>query len=65
MNPIMWSPNSEQIQNSQMYSFMNFVNKKLNISLNNYSDLYEWSIIKGSDFWGCFWEYSNIIHSMM
>jgi len=62
MNQIMWSPNSEQIQNSQMYFFMKFVNKKLNISLNNYSDLYEWSITNGSDFWGCFWEYSKIIY---
>ena len=62
MNQIMWKPGDKQIQTSQMMTFMNFVNKRYNISLRNYNQLYNWSIEKAADFWGCFWEYSDIIH---
>ena len=30
--------------------------------MKNYSQLYNWSIIRAEDFWGSFWEYSKIIH---
>ena len=62
MNQIMWTPEDKQIQISQMMTFMNFVNKRYNISLRDYNQLYNWSIEKAADFWGCFWEYSDIIH---
>ncbi len=62
MNQIMWTPEDKQIQTSQMMTFMNFVNKRYNLSLRDYNQLYNWSIEKATDFWGCFWEYSDIIH---
>ena len=56
MSAIMWKPSPEQIQSSQMMSFINFANKKFNFSFNGYYDLYAWSINETSDFWECFWE---------
>ena len=32
------------------------------MSLQNYNELYKWSVDKSADFWECFWEYSNIIY---
>ena len=58
----MWQPTEEQISNSQMMDYMQFINKKYGLSLKNYSQLYDWSIEKAEDFWGSFWEYSQIIH---
>ncbi len=58
----MWQPSEEQINNSQMMDFMQFINKKYGLSFKNYSQLYDWSIEKAEDFWGAFWEYSQIIH---
>ena len=58
----MWQPAEEQINNSQMKDYMQFVNKKFGLSLKNYSQLYDWSINKTEDFWGSFWEYSKIIY---
>ena len=55
MNQIMWTPEDKQIQTSQMMNFMNFVNKRYNIYLMDYNQLYNWSIEKAADFWGCFW----------
>ena len=63
MNQIMWNPKDEQIQTSQMIAFMNFVNKRFDTCFRNYNELYNWSNEKAEDFWGCFWEYSDIIHN--
>ena len=62
MHLIMWQPTEEQINNSQMMDYMQLVNQKFGLSLKKYSQLYDWSIEKAEDFWGFFWEYSQIIH---
>ncbi|MDP7027602.1 MAG: acetoacetate--CoA ligase [Candidatus Marinimicrobia bacterium] len=63
MQSIMWQPTEEQINNSQMMAYMQFVNQKFQLSLKNYSQLYDWSIERVEDFWGSFWEYSKIIYN--
>ena len=59
----MWKPSEEQINNSQMLGYIQFVNKKFELSLKDYSQLYDWSIEMAKDFWESFWEYSKIIYS--
>ena len=63
MQSIMWQPTEEQINNSQMMAYIQFVNQKFQISLKNYSQLYDWSVERAEDFWGSFWEYSKIIYN--
>jgi len=63
MQTIMWKPTEEQINNSQMMDYIQFVNQKFRLSLKNYSQLYDWSIERAEDFWGSFWEYSKIIYN--
>jgi len=63
MQSIMWQPTEEQINNSQMMAYIQFVNQKFQLSLKNYSQLYDWSIERVEDFWGSFWEYSKIIYN--
>ena len=58
----MWQPTEEQINNSQMMDYIQFVNQKFGLSLKDYSQLYDWSIENAKNFWGSFWEYSKIIH---
>ena len=60
MHPIMWQPTEEQINNSQMMEYMQFINKNFGLSLKDYSQLYDWSIEKSEDFWGSFWLYSHL-----
>ena len=57
----MWKPTEEQINNSQMMAYIQFVNQKFQLSLKNYSQLYDWSIERVEDFWGSFWESLRII----
>jgi acetoacetyl-CoA synthetase len=60
---LLWQPSEEQINNSHINKFRNFVNLKYNINLNDYNDLYNWSINYIANFWQSFWEFSDIIYS--
>tara|TARA_B100000315_G_scaffold260939_1_gene328087 strand:- start:20906 stop:22858 length:1953 start_codon:yes stop_codon:yes gene_type:complete len=63
MEEILWTPDNATVQNSQMNKFRLFVNEKLKIHLDNYNDLYNWSVKEIPEFWASVWEYFEIIHS--
>ena len=62
MQTILWKPTEEQINHSQMMQFIHFVHDRFNLTIEDYPQLYDWSIEKAEDFWGSFWEYSQIIN---
>ena len=62
MQTILWKPTEEQINHSQMMQFIHFVHNRFNLTIEDYPQLYDWSIEKAEDFWGSFWEYSQIIN---
>ncbi|KAJ3219364.1 hypothetical protein HDU67_001583 [Dinochytrium kinnereticum] len=51
------------ISPSSITEFRNYVNKKYDLQLKAYDDLYDWSIESITDFWAAVWEYSDIISS--
>ena len=63
MGKIVWSPKKEHILSSLMWDFMLTVNKKYNIQLEGYDDLYSWTIENPQLFWDDIWQYCDIIHS--
>ena len=58
----MWQPNREQITGSQMVQFMAFINSRYELAIEDYSQLYQWSIDQVEDFWSSFWDFSQIIY---
>jgi acetoacetyl-CoA synthetase len=60
---ILWKPTKKQIQESQMTRFTEFVNDYHRLSLQNYDELYNWSVKNIADFWQTFWDFSKIIHT--
>ena len=58
----MWQPNREQITGSQMVQFMAFINLRYELAIEDYSQLYQWSIDQVEDFWSSFWDFSQIIY---
>ncbi|KAI2641626.1 acetoacetyl-coenzyme A synthetase [Hypomontagnella submonticulosa] len=50
-------------QKTQMYEFMQCLNKNRNLSLKTFQDLYQYSTSKRSDFYAEVFEYCNIIHT--
>ena len=56
----LWQPSKERIKNSNMYRFMNVVNKKYNRDFTEYAPLWEWSIENIPDFWAAMWEFGGV-----
>lgn len=51
------------VENSQMQAFMDHVNNKYGLNFDNYQDLHQWSIENIADFWGTFFNFSDILYS--
>jgi acetoacetyl-CoA synthetase len=64
-NEILWEPSPDQSENSQMTQFIRLINRKYSQSIQNYNDLFEWSITHISAFWEMVWYFSKIIASRM
>ena len=59
-NEILWMPNSERIQDSEMTRFTEFVNKKTLQTLDSYQALYDWSISDKERFWDLLWDFFKV-----
>jgi acetoacetyl-CoA synthetase len=59
----MWHPSTERAEASQMNQFRLFVNKKYGMELDNYRDLYNWSVNEITYFWEAVWSFGNPVVS--
>jgi len=55
-------PSSLQMNASNMWHFINWVNSKFGTSFEDYFDLHQWSITESDKFWTSLFDYFNIIH---
>ena len=62
-NEALWKPSNEQIQNSNMTEFMEYVNQKYDKDFNTYTQLFDWSVEEIESFWEAIWDRSEIVHS--
>ncbi|XP_063081554.1 acetoacetyl-CoA synthetase isoform X3 [Cavia porcellus] len=60
---VMWEPDSKR--DTQMDRFRAAVGASYGLALENYNDLYHWSVASYSDFWAEFWRFSGLIFSRM
>jgi len=58
----LWAPSQEQIESSNLTRFMAFMNKDGH-NLNNYPELYDFSIRLPHLFWKYLWEYGSFVAS--
>jgi acetoacetyl-CoA synthetase len=63
MSKLLWKPTEERIRQSNMYRFMQFVNRRHGRNFSEYGALHEWSIQNIPEFWAAMWEFADIIHS--
>jgi acetoacetyl-CoA synthetase len=63
MAGLLWEPSQAQIEKSNMYHFMRFVNQTYAQKFNDYAALYRWSVENIADFWAAFWQFAEIIYS--
>jgi len=60
MGKLLWRPADEQIKQANMTRFINFVNKKHNLKISSYDELYDWSVEDIPGFWAALWEFARI-----
>jgi acetoacetyl-CoA synthetase len=63
MAELLWKPSEEQIEKTNMYRFMNFINETYNQNFSEYAPLFSWSIENIPEFWAAFWKFADVIHS--
>ena len=51
MKKPLWKPNKNQIANSTIVKFKNYINDKFNTNLVSQKDLHSWSVENQKDFW--------------
>jgi len=63
MTTPIWKPTEKAIAASNMTRFIAEVNSTHKLKLNNYSNLYQWSIDQPELFWSSVWDFCGIISS--
>lgn len=62
-NPLlMWQPTDPE--STEMNKFRVYVNNKHSLALQNYNDLWQWSVDEIELFWSAVWEYTNVVSSI-
>jgi len=59
MAKLLWQPTEEQIKQSNMYRYMQFVNRRYGQAFDAYDDLYRWSVENIPDFWASIWAFMD------
>lgn len=63
MGELLWTPSKEQVRQANITRFVEFVNRKYGLTIQNYWQLQEWSVEKIPDFWAAMWEFGGIVSS--
>ncbi|MBF0451585.1 MAG: acetoacetate--CoA ligase [Candidatus Magnetomorum sp.] len=63
MAKLLWQPEESFVKSSNMTDFMQIISKKYTTPLNDYPELYQWSVNHIPEFWEQFWEYATIKYS--
>ncbi|KAG9283944.1 hypothetical protein G9A89_005451 [Geosiphon pyriformis] len=57
----LWEPRN--VADTEMDKFRRGINANFNLNLENYKQLWEWSVNNIADFWASVWQYTKIVHS--
>ncbi len=56
-----WEPTNLQIEESNLYQFIQHVNKRHKTVLSNFESLHQWSIENSKDFWRAVWDFCEVL----
>lgn len=60
---ILWEASEKVKKEAIITNFMNVLEKKKNVKLETYQDLWKWSVDNIEDYWEFVWKYFNVKHS--
>ncbi len=64
MSELLWTPSEEVQKASNMYAFMELVNREKGRNYRNYKELYRFSVDEPEAFWDILFRYLDIVHSV-
>ena len=59
---MLWKPSSEFTQSSNMYAFAQYVEREKKLKMDNYQELWRWSVSDVAVFWETLWKYYQVQH---
>ncbi|UJL45524.1 acetoacetate--CoA ligase [Virgibacillus sp. NKC19-16] len=57
---LLWEPTEKIKEESVITKYMRWLNSRNGISINNYDELWKWSVTNIEDFWESIWDYYNV-----
>ena len=61
MTQPLWSPSKAEIEQTQIYQFIQELNRANSLELSNYSELHRWSIEHSEKFWSLLWDSCKVL----
>jgi len=61
MSEPLWSPSQERLAAARLTAFIAQVNAAHGLQIEDYSDLYRWSVDEIGDFWKAVWDFGEVI----
>lgn len=60
---LLWQPTAEVIENSNITSYIKWLDENQNITVKDYPELWQWSVDNIGDFWSSLFDYFDLQHS--
>jgi acetoacetyl-CoA synthetase len=57
---ILWQPTQDNLKNTNLYLFYEWLKIHKSLIINDYEDCYNWSVKKPNEFWEAIWQYFDI-----
>ena len=61
--PPLWKPGIERREKSNIEKFRSFINSRYDLALNNYDEIYDWSVHNIENFWLSLLKFSGFVAS--
>ena len=58
--PIVWTPSPERIASATITRYREWLNETRGLELEDYADLWQWSVDELEDFWASIWEFFEV-----
>jgi acetoacetyl-CoA synthetase len=59
----LWEPNAQRIASANLTPFIEKLNQRHSLELEDFFELQKWSVENIPEFWAAIWEYGQVIHS--
>src|SRR5688500_4289453 len=57
----MWQPSAERIAQANLTQFMREVSGRFGVDVQDYAQLYDWSVANPEPFWLAIWDYAGVV----